>query len=928
MSAKDNKDNKETLRNAAISHFVEEVEVPSMDDIRSLIQRLATAFNYDVDVEQIAKEVDASINCTMEPGQALTGIDEAHDKNWVERITKPEKIYATKYERYLIKKGMPKNIVTAISESNDQVLGLLGDPKGESLFQRRGLVIGDVQSGKTSNYLSLITKAADAGYKFIIVIAGIHNNLRKQTQQRIDEGFVGTESHYMSRIEDRKKIGVGLNEAMRPDISYPFPISYTTQEEDFNKQKASTLRSDIKDLPKPVILVIKKNTNTLTSLESWLKANNTTFGSSISEPMLMIDDESDNASINTNKAEDDPTKTNALLRRILKLFDKSCYVGFTATPFANIFIDPDAYDEDSFRDLFPKDFIYYLNSPPNYFGPKKIFLGNDDEVDEETEDDIFGDHIVVLDNNEVKEWFPEGHKKTLIVKGLPESLKTAILTFLITKAIRNIRGQSGQHCSMLINVSTFVNVQSQIQGHVQTFLKEVSDELEINGFINHDGSEIISSLKRIYNEEFYSKRHRFDEYYPEWEELNAQLVTIFSYKPKDYVRGVEVFTVNSEAQVPLDYSEYSRRGLGLTAVVIGGFSLSRGLTIEGLTTSYFYRSTKMYDTLLQMGRWFGYRPNYEDLCKIYMTRKAFFWYQHITRSVEDLKKQVAEMGQNNRTPTDFGLYVRSSDDGLLVTARNKSRSTEPLVVKKSFSGELKELYLLTTDIKIQEKNYKLFSQLWSALELERKRVPCNSTSAETFINVRTEKVLDFLHQFDSGYSGEPTSVILALNNAIKYLSEIRELHPESDITFITKKKTNNIDSFEQLNPVVRSVNIIDNSLILNRSRLGGQEDEKHGLTDIDLEELKNEHSLDVKRSNKAAKYRKKRNKPLLLLYLVEPKFTAQEGSIKSYQKGIPTLAISFPYGDEQKEISILANGVYTKQLTEEYLKNYIGDEYV
>lgn len=918
------KDNTENLRNAVIGHFAELPEIPSMDDIRSLTERLANAFQYDVDIDQIAKEVNASINCTMEPGKALTGVDDAHDKNWIERIIKEEKIYANKYEKYLIKKGMPKNIVTAISESNDQILGLLGDPKSEALFQRRGLVIGDVQSGKTSNYLSLITKAADAGYKFIIVIAGIHNNLRKQTQQRIDEGFVGTESHYMNRIEDRKKIGVGLNEALKPDVNYPFPISYTTQEEDFNRQKASSLRSEIKDLPKPVILVIKKNTHTLTSLESWLKANNTTFGSSISEPMIMIDDESDNASVNTNKAEDDPTRTNALLRRILKLFEKSCYVGFTATPFANIFIDPDAYDNESFKDLFPKDFIYYLNSPPNYFGPKKIFLGKDDEM----EDDIYGSTILTLDNDEVKKCFPTGHKKTLIVTALPGSLKRAILTFIITKAVLNLRGQSNKHCSMLINVSTFVNVQSQIQGHVQTFLKEVSDELEINGYMDHTGNEVINSLKNIYLEEFYSVREKVDEYYPDWEELCNQLVTIFNYAPKDYVRGVEVFTVNSESQVPLDYSDYSRRGLGLTAVVIGGFSLSRGLTIEGLTTSYFYRSTKMYDTLLQMGRWFGYRPNYEDLCRIYMTRKAFLWYQHITSSVEDLKKQVAEMGQNSRTPTDFGLYVRSSDDGLLVTARNKSRSTEPFVVKKSFSGELKELYLLTNSLNVQKKNYKLFKNLWDTLEADDKRVPCKSTSAETFVNVETEKVLDFLHQFDHGYSGEPISVILALNNAVKYLSEIRKIHPQSDVTFITKEKPKNIEGFEQVNMIERSVNLMDSSLSLNRSRLGGQEDEKYGLIDVDLSKTEIDNNSDDKKINKAVKYREKRNKPLLLLYLVKPKFANQESEINYHEKGIPTLAISFPYGDEQKEISILANEVYTNQLTEEYFKNYIGDDYV
>jgi len=911
------KDNNEVLRNAVISHFSEELSIPSIEDIRSLAERLANAFQYNADIDQITKDVNASINCTMEPGKAIAGSDEAHDKNWVNRITKEEKIYANKYERYLIKKGMPKNIVTAISESNDQILGLLGDPKNSLSFQKRGLVIGDVQSGKTSNYLSLITKAADAGYKFIIVIAGIHNNLRKQTQQRIDEGFVGTESHYMSRIEDRKKIGVGLNEALKPDIDYPFPISFTTQEEDFNRQKANTLRSDIKDLPKPVILVIKKNTSTLTSLESWLKANNTTFESKISTPIIMIDDESDNASINTNKVEDDPTKTNALLRRILKLFEKSCYVGFTATPFANIFIDPDGYDEASLKDLFPKDFIYYLNSPPNYFGPKKIFLTGEDE----NEDNIYSSTIINLDDNEVKKYFPRSHKKTLIVDGLPNSLKRALLNFLITKAVRNLRGQSNQHCSMLINVSTFVNVQSQIQAHVQTFLKEVGDELEVNGCMLdiYNDSNIIKSLKDIYINEFFSHRAKIDEYYPEWDKVINQLVSIFDYTSKDYIRGVEVFTVNSESQVPLDYADYSRRKLGLTAVVIGGFSLSRGLTIEGLTTSYFYRSTKMYDTLLQMGRWFGYRPHYEDLCRIYMTKKAFLWYQHITRSVEDLKKQVAEMGQSNRTPEDFGLYVRSSDDGLLVTARNKSRSTESIPLKKSFSGELKELYLLTNNMQVQKKNYELFRRLWYALEADGKKVPCNSSSAETFINVETEKVLSFLQQFDNGYSGDPTSVILAINNAIRYLDEISEIHPRTDVTFITKGKSQSIESFAKMNKIERSVNNIGDSLILNRSRLGGQEDEKHGLEDLNIEGLQ--------QGNKAAKYRKKRNKPLLLLYLVEPKFAEDQNKVDFIKNGIPTLAISFPFGDEEKIINIMANEIYTNQLKAEYVKNFIGDDY-
>lgn len=254
----------------------------------------------------------------------------------------------------------------------DKILGLLHDPHDPSDWDRRGLVIGHVQSGKTANYIGLLTKAADAGYKFIIVIAGIHNNLRTQTQGRIDEGFVGRDS---SADRVKKLKGVGLLNRNRK-----FPITLTTLERDFTKQTASQIVADLEGFSQPVVVVIKKNVTTLSNLYAWLRDWNTEGGAKdrISNvPLLMIDDEADNASINTSKDDISPTRTNSEIRQILSLFRRTCYVGYTATPFANIFINPDTDHEMLKDDLFPRDFIYCLDAPTNYFGPQKVFVEED-----------------------------------------------------------------------------------------------------------------------------------------------------------------------------------------------------------------------------------------------------------------------------------------------------------------------------------------------------------------------------------------------------------------------------------------------------------------------------------------------------------------------------------------------------------------------
>ena len=342
--------------------------VPTREEVEKKAQGFAAIMNYDGDLKAIVDEAMIAVVTRMGAGVSLVDNEADHDEDWVFKREDLSHVYSDAYETFLKSEGWHPNVVQSLSDVGTRILGHLQDPTSDGSWNRRGLVIGHVQSGKTANYLAVIAKAADAGYKFIVVIAGIHNNLRKQTQERIEEGFIGRSSDPEKRIS----IGVGLSG------KFPHPATLTTINDDFNKNTAAKSGWQINDFSKPIILVIKKNVTTLTALHKWLKELNAQGDGRISDvPMLLIDDEADNASINTNKPDLDPTQTNRMIRRILGLFAKSCYVGYTATPFANIFINPEAYTDEAREELFPRDFIYSLDAPNTYFGPDKVFLDDD-----------------------------------------------------------------------------------------------------------------------------------------------------------------------------------------------------------------------------------------------------------------------------------------------------------------------------------------------------------------------------------------------------------------------------------------------------------------------------------------------------------------------------------------------------------------------
>lgn len=553
--------------------------------------------------------------------------------------------YWGRYKKLLLSKRLPADVITSTDTITDNILDRMGNPNEHGPWDRKGMVVGHVQSGKTQNYTGLVCKAADAGYRLIVVIAGIHNNLRNQTQARIDEGFVGRDTGRLEKKETKDKprvIGVGKFDDRRA------PVSLTTTLKDFNKATATTNTSQIASYAVPVVLVIKKNSRTLANLVDWLKEHSTTHGTDmVDQPMLLIDDEADNASIDIKYGKDEVSRINGQIRELLALFRRSCYVGYTATPFANIFIDPDTDDDVYRQDLFPRHFIFGLDAPTNYFGARKVFI---DGVPDE--DDARPDHLRYISDNE--DLLPVKHKIDHDLTSLPESMVDALRCFLVARVIRNLRGQAGQHASMLVNASRFTGVQGLIRNRLHQVLKNIEDAVRVDGGLPDaaDRNDEIWEIRRCWQTEYADAG-------PTWDEIREGLLPV--------VASTQVVAVNAASSASLDYEG----GSGMTVVAVGGFSLSRGLTLEGLTISYFLRNSVMYDTLMQMGRWFGYRPDYEDLCRIWMPEHAASWYAHIGEATEELQLELKRMQKANATPEQFGLAVRSHPSALMVTARNK-----------------------------------------------------------------------------------------------------------------------------------------------------------------------------------------------------------------------------------------------------------------
>ena len=708
---------------------------PTPSLIRERIQQVRALYLgvTDEQAEKLAREFEAMHGVTMEIGSKL---EEKGFEQWlVHARADIDFYYWGRYQKLLGKKEFSGQVLATLDDVTNRTLGLLENPDKRGKWDRRGMVVGHVQSGKTANYTGLICKAADAGYRIIVIIAGIHNNLRSQTQMRIEEGFIGrNSSNLMSNSpHEDSVIGVGrFDSRRRPNV-------FTTTLRDFDKATATSLGIPLQNLKEPVVFVIKKQYNTLKNLLEWLREHNMRYEtSSIDEPMLLLDDEADNASINIKRGSDEVSRINGQIRQILGVFDRSCYVGYTATPFANIFIEPDTVDAMFGEDLFPRDFIINLDPPGNYFGATRVFLDESDEQEQ-----IKKSIIRYIEDN--GDWLPLKHNKQTVVSWLPESLIQAIRTFIVARAIRIARGQAGDHNSMLVNVSRFVNVQRQVRNELHDLISHITVNIRVNGAKEEKEALLDLEIKALHD--VFSREYR-ETCNIQWKEVRQHLLASIS--------PIDVIEVNSQASGSLDYAAYEK---GRNVIAVGGLSLSRGLTLEGLLVSYFLRNSQMYDTLMQMGRWFGYRPGYEDLCRIWMLEEAEGWYTHIAASIEELRDEFRRMEAQNATPREFGLKVRSHPDTLIVTARNKMGSGERSVVSIGLGNQFIETAILRLDQSSRQINLQAVLHLADTMRKqsfapEMGKVPKEAAGGRLVRRVPVDIILDFLAAFQN-HPGSP-----------------------------------------------------------------------------------------------------------------------------------------------------------------------------
>lgn len=692
-----------------------------------------------VDPDAVRRELESRFAVTIGSVQILQ--DDSDHLPWLHnRRSQVQWHFWDRYELWLQKKGLPSAVIQSIDDLTDDVLGRLEDPEREGKWDRRGMVVGHVQSGKTANYAGLINKAVDAGYRLIIVLAGLNNNLRSQTQLRLDHDVIGYDSQILRAAnQDLPGIGVGTVDSRWIVQS----LTTSSEQGDFNKHRAVNYAPG----GDPVLVVAKKWKSVLSNILAWLQ----TYAVPIDPegrrrvlpniPLLLIDDEADHASVNGRDVprdengdplqEIEPSAINRLVRRILACFEKKAYIGYTATPFANIFIYPptdgdikSAYGED----LFPRSFIINLPTPSDYVGPVQVFGLSDDIHANTTGQQGYPVLRVVSD---YADEIPPKHKKTWMPRTLPPSLQQAIRAFWLTCAARRARGHIDAHNSMLIHVTRFTAVQECLMSLVKDEVYALKRRFRLG---DGDAIDLLSELRGLWESDFVPTTLEVQGVVSDpaittltWDQIEPHL--------RHVIESIQFKTVNGSAKDVLDYYEQKD---GMTVIAVGGDKLSRGLTLEGLSVSYYLRSSTLYDTLLQMGRWFGYRHGYLDLCRLYLSSELRDWFGYITLAYEEMRRQFDEMVACGGTPLDYGLRIRTHPAGLQITAANKLRHSTKLRV--SFEDSIVETWAFHRDAGIVERNVRHAESWVSSLK------PHDAVKGGDFIwyGVSSQEIAEFL----------------------------------------------------------------------------------------------------------------------------------------------------------------------------------------
>lgn len=560
--------------------------------------------------------------------------------------------------------------VRSIDDASNEVVSLLENPldPAKSQFSCRGLVVGHVQSGKTANMMAVIAKAIDAGYNTILVLAGLTNKLRHQTQLRMHTDLV-----------------------RRNPLNWQV-LTSNEMDRDF---RAPPQGGFLSHSDKAQLAVIKKN---VSPLEELRKAITQTFPAVLQQlRVIVIDDECDQASVNSARGEFDMTAINQRIRELLGLLPAATYVGYTATPFANVLINPYRVDGQDLDDLYPRDFITALPKPDRYFGTERLFGKTPADPEDIRPDEEGLDMIRDVPEQDEAGLQPRSRRERhTFHPSMTPSLETAILYFLACCAARRARGHEGQHMTMLVHTSAYVRAHERVAALIE-------DWVDIHRMDLVDpASDIGSRLGQVWEEEVGRLPDDLTDARPVTRE------EIFQYLP-EVLEGIEFPVENGASSDRIDYSGEAR-----TYIVVGGSILARGLTLEGLMVSYFLRTASQYDTLLQMGRWFGYRPGYEDLPRIWMPRDLKLRFRQLALVEQEIRDDIEQYRLRDLTPMDLAVRIRAIP-GMAITATNRMRAARRCAV--SYWGTHRQtLRFAHADAGLLKGNWEAGSELVSRME--------------------------------------------------------------------------------------------------------------------------------------------------------------------------------------------------------------------
>lgn len=832
-----------------------------------------------------------------------------------------------RYKLYMAKND-PSFPINDLDDFTDKILDKCVNPKKSGSWDRRGMVVGHVQSGKTSNYVGLINKATDAGYKVIIIIAGTISSLRRQTQERIDSGYIGRNSSAFIREKENKIVGVG-NYTVGTDI-YSLTSAYykSGDEGDFSQAVANRLNIPIGK--NPVVFVIKKNKSILENLIDWFSKDvNAKIVDGTPKlfhvPALIIDDEADSASVNASRDINDIKTINRLIRTLLNIFNQNTFVGYTATPYANLFISQEYNEENTTvvknktykigEDLFPRDFIINIKAPTNYIGAAKIF-GYENVKPELTNEplDIF---------REINDFDPpffrtiNRENKDILPEYLPPTLEHAIKSFILTCAIRRVRGHENKHNSMLVHVALLVRWIDRVAYLVNEKTKEYKNAIQ------SEDETLLNELKELYVTDFLPTTRnvldnldytdiRIKEH--KWNEVKKEL--------KNAVLKIDVRSVHgTRSTTNLEYHnieeiDYKRYENGLSVIAVGGSRLSRGITLEGLSVSYYIRTTRMYDSLMQMGRWFGYRPGYVDLCRLYTTNQIFEWFNHITMATEEMRNDFDEMTATHQRPKDFRLKVRNHHGLLTITSLNKLYFSEDIEI--SFSGENPQTYCLLKTKSAIENNFNALKKLISTIGFPTKenRIAIKGKTRYLFYpNTNVDALCSFI---DSFKIEQPSINNATLSDYIKTQAKgnkIKEwsicIVSNSDERVFIDYKGNTTRNERQANEDVSKYDLQHNNEIITlscsvRNQQIGRGSEFYLISKNQIDSTSDRQiDLSVKREtpSEVKKQRATEKKGLLLIYALDERGTP------NVNNEIPIVGYSlhFPRIDDETKVSYKAS---------------------